>query len=145
MRKIITVALSAALVLGAFGAPAAEAGKKKKAKPRKASAVYDNPSIGSSDIGGLGIGIPQFGTAANENFMTVKITDETGLPVPASVSWDTDGDGISDTGFEVCGATEEPMPIEGGMTINVFVWALPSTTCPVGTATSGTVDVTFSK
>lgn len=144
MRKIITVALSAGLVLGAFGAPAAEAGKKK-AKPRAASAVYDNPSIGSSDIGGLGIGIPSFGTAATENFMTVKITDSTGLPVPASVSWDTDGDGISDTGFEMCGETEEPMPIEGGNTINVFVWALPSTTCPTGTATSGTVEVTFSK
>lgn len=145
MRKIITVVLSAALVLGAFGAPAAEAGKKKKAKPRKASATYDNPSIGSSDLGGLGIGIPSFGTAANESLMTVKITDETGLPVPASVSWDTDGDGISDTGFEVCGETEEPMPIEGGHTINVFLWVLPSSTCPVGTATSGTVDVTFRK
>jgi len=143
MRKVITVALSAAMVLGAFGVPAAEAGKK--AKVRKASAIYDNPSIGSSDVGGLGIGIPSFGTAANEKFMTVKITDSTGLPAPASVSWDTDGDGISDTGFEVCGETKEPMPIEGGMEINVFVWALPSTTCPVGTATSGTVDVTFSK
>ena len=145
MRKIITVALSAALVVGAFGVPAAEAGKKKKSKPRVATAVYDNPSIGSSDVGGLGIGIPSFGTAASENFMTVKITDSTGLPVPASVSWDTDGDGISDTGFEMCGETEEPMPIEGGNTINVFVWALPSTTCPVGTATRGTVEVTFSK
>ncbi len=145
MRKLITVALSAALVAGAFGAPAAEAGKKKKAKPRAATAVYDNPSIGSSDLGGLGIGIPSFGTASNENFMTVKITDSTGLPVPASVSWDTDGDGISDTGFEMCGETTEPMPIAGGNTINVFVWALPSTTCPVGTATSGTVEVTFSK
>ena len=144
MRKIMTLVLSAALVAGAFGAPAAEAGKKK-AKPREATGAYANPAFGSSDAGGGCLGCPSFGTSTNENFVMVEFTDATGLPVPASVSWDTDGDGISDTGFEVCGTTPEPVPIDGGQTLNVFPWVLPSSTCPTGTATEGTVKMTFTK
>ncbi|MGH2808009.1 MAG: hypothetical protein ACRDKT_12130 [Actinomycetota bacterium] len=142
MRKVITILLATSLALGVFAAPSAQAKKKKK---RVATAAYENPAIGSSDVGGGCLGCPSFGTGSNENFVSIEITDSTGLPVPASISWDTDGDGISDTGFEICGKTEEPQPIEAGVTLNVFVWAVPSTVCPAGTATNGTVKATFTR
>lgn len=150
MRKALAVALAAGLLAGAFVGPA-EAGKKKK-KPvkteRVAESTYDGPAIGSSDIGGVCLvatnSCGNFLALPEEKYMSVEITDSAGFPVSASVSWDTDGDGISDTGFEVCGKTEEPQEIDPSYEINVFVWALPSPTCPVAIATTGTIKATFS-
>ena len=148
MRKIITVVVSAAIVLGAFGAPAADAAKKK-AKPRKASATYDAPAIGA---GGAGICFPgtigcvSFGTASNEHFVEVVVEDSAGTPVFASVTQDTNGDNQADTGTDICGASEEPIPIEPGAPITVFIWEGPgaSPVCP-GVATSGTINISFLK
>ncbi len=148
MRKVITVALSAVLVLGAFGAPA-DAGKKKKAKPRKASATYDGPAIGAM---GAGVCFPGtlgcfgFGSAANEKAVDVEVVDSLGTPVLASVTQDLDGDGFADTGVDICGKSEEPIPIEAGYEVTVFIWEGPSVSpvCP-SVATNGTINVTFRK
>lgn len=148
MRKIITVALSAALVVGAFGAPAAEAGKKK-AKPRKASAMYEGPAIG---IAGAGICSPDtlgcfgFGTAANEKFVEVEIVDDLGTPVFASVTQDLDGDNMADTSVDICGKSTEPIPIDGGYEVTVFLWEGPSASPPCASVvSSGEINVTFNK
>jgi hypothetical protein len=147
MKRSIVLLLILGLLAGALAAPA-EAAKKKKKKKKPVTytmeAPYDNPAIGSSDLGGGCLGCPSFAVPSDATYMSVEITDSTGLPVPASISWDTDGDGISDTGFEICGKTEEAQAVEPGVTANVFVWVLPSTICPNGTATSGTVKVTLS-
>ena len=146
MRKIVMVVLSAALVLGAFGVPAADAAKKKA---RKASATYDLPAIG---IGGLGIcspgtiGCVGFGTAANERKVEVEIVDSAGTPVFASVTQDLNGDQQADTSVDICGASDGPIAIEPGFEVTVFIWEGPgaSPVCP-GFASSGTINMTFSK
>ena len=76
--------------------------------------------------------------------MAIELIDDGGGVASASVSWDTDGDGISDTGFEVCGKTDAPQEIPASTAINVFVWASPSSSCPDAMATAGTIKATFS-
>ncbi len=147
MRKLATIILSASLVLGAFGAPAADAAKKKKA--RTATAPYDGPAIGAA---GLGICFPgtlgcfAFGTASNEHNVEVSIEDSAGTPVFASVTQDLNGDNQADTSTDICGASEGPIPIESGVEVTVFIWEGPgvSPVCP-GFASSGTIKVKFTK
>lgn len=148
MRKIITVLMTAAFVVGAFGAPAADAGKKK-AKPRKASATYDLPAIGAAGLGVCSpgtIGCVGFGTAANERNVEVMIEDSAGTPVYASVTQDLNGDNQADTSTDICGASDGPIAIEPGLEVTVFIWEGPgiSPVCP-GFASSGVINMTFTK
>ncbi len=148
MRKVITLILATALVLGAFAAPSAQAAKKKK-KGRVATGTYDGPAIGAA---GIGICFPGtlgcfgFGSAANEHSVEVKIEDNAGTPVYASVTQDLNGDNQADTGTNICGASEGPIPIEAGYEVTIFIWEGPGTNpaCP-GVATSGKITVKFMK
>lgn len=145
VKRTIAVALAVGMLAGAFSAAPAEAGKKKKKRvERTVEARYENPAIGSSDIGGLCVGCASFATGPKDLYAMVEITDDASPTAGISFSWDTDGDGISDTGFEVCGKTEEPVPLPGSVTINAFAWVLPGTACPNGISTSGSIKVTFS-
>jgi len=76
------------------------------------------------------------------------IEDDLGQPVPASVIQDTNGDGsflvTDDLTVGICGATDEPVEIEPGKAVSVWVWrAGVNPPCP-GTASSGTATATFS-
>jgi hypothetical protein len=148
MKKTLIVALALSLIAGALAMPAS-AKKKKKKKPvrveRVVEARYEFPAgIGSSTTGGGCLGCPSFPSGPGERYISVEVTDDVTPKAGVSFSWDTDGDGISDTGFEVCGATEEPIEIPEGVTPNAFPWILPGADCPDGVSTSGTIKVTFS-
>ena len=146
MRKIVMVVLSASLVFGAFGAPAADAAKKKA---RKASATYDLPAIGAAGIGVCSpgtIGCVDFATASGERKVSVEIVDSAGTPVFASVSQDLNGDNQADVSTDICGKSDGAIPIEPGFGVTVFIWEGPGANpvCP-GFASSGTINLTFSK
>lgn len=148
MKKTLMIVLALSLVAGALAMPAS-AKKKKKKKParieRVAEARYEFPAgIGSSSTGGGCLGCPTFPSGPGERFMSVEVTDDVTPKAGVSFSWDTDGDGISDTGFEVCGATEAPVEIPEGVSPNAFPWIAPGVDCPDGSSTSGTIKVTFS-
>lgn len=148
MKKTLAVLLSAGLVAGMMAMPA-DAKKKKKKKTtrieRVVEANYTMPAgLGSSDLGGACSGCPSFPNSANETYVMVKVEDVNTGGAGVSFSWDTDGDDISDTGFEVCGETEEPIQVPGNITINAFPWHVPGSACPTGPATEGKITVTFS-
>ncbi|MFN2526812.1 MAG: hypothetical protein ABR505_11215 [Actinomycetota bacterium] len=151
MKKLVVLVALAGLLLASLAAPA-DAQKKKKKKPqrteREVSSEYQAPAIGSADAGGACLAATNscgtFTATAEEHYMKVVIEDAAGGPVSASVGWDVDGDGLSDTQFTLCGETASFMPIDNTFEINVFIWALPSSSCPDGHATTGTVTATFS-
>ncbi len=147
MKKLIVTSVVAALVVGALVAPA-EAGKKKKAKPRVAEAAYENPAIGIPGVVGspaLG-GAFEFPTMTTENYISVEITDDAGGDVTFTMSQNSDD---SSTQYEIigtwCGATEEPVQIVPGLPVRVSVYTMPGPDQPscLGPATSGTMKATF--
>ncbi|MDQ3964561.1 MAG: hypothetical protein M3277_11730 [Actinomycetota bacterium] len=145
MKRIVITALVLGLVFGAVAT--AEAGKKKKPKKTKrvVETVYDAPAIGSR--GGVCLAATNscgdIPTGPDEYFVTIEITDQTGLDVYATVGQDLDGDTFTDTSTTICGKNEEPIPIEPGIAITVFPWAVGRPSCP-GVATTGTVKATLS-
>lgn len=148
MRRTIGIALAVAVVAGVVTAPAVNANKRRRA-PRKVESTYTEPAFGAA-----GLGLCFQGTSCvfvdplpGEKFVRVQIEDALGLPVPASVIQDTNGDGsylaTDDDTTHICGETEEPLRIEPS-TVTVWIWriGIPNP-CP-GTGTSGTVTTTFS-
>ena len=111
--------------------------------------TYMGPAIGSSDTPALnpfGLIAPvNFIAGAGETQATIEIIDDNTPRASAGFSWDSDGDGLNDTGIDVCGETPEPVEMLPGTQYNVFPYLLPSTTCNDGVATSGTIIVTFNK
>jgi len=157
MRKIITVALTAALIAGAFGAPAAEAGKgKKKKKAQKVERQVQGSYVAPATIVGSctqtdGIGCMAIVNGATETYVSAKVTDGTGQPVLVTIQADLDGDNRSETIYGTfCGETTEPIQVDGG--VELIFWVSPATKtadrvtggCIPGQGTEGTLDVTFS-
>jgi hypothetical protein len=144
MKRAIVVALILGLIAGALAAPAAAQKKKKKKKnvrvERVVEGMYETPAIGHPDVivGCAGTtGCATIGVAANERFVKIEIEDASGLPVYATAGQDLDGDQLADKSFSFCGTTgEEPMEIEPGFEINIFISAGPGVrkVCP-GAAT----------
>lgn len=152
MRKIITVAVSAALVLGVFGAPVAEAGKKKKRVERQAQGSYMAPAtIVGSCTQTDGIGCMGITNGVKETYVSAKVTDANGQPVYVTIQADLDGDMRSETVYGAfCGETDEPIKVDGGVELIFWVSPIGSipdraiTGCVPGQGTEGTLDVTFS-
>ena len=152
MRRTMTTLLILGLLIGAFGLPA-EAAKRKKKKPtrveRTEESGYQVPAIGLAGIGycsgGPGVGCALFPVQRNEKFAHVEIQDASGTEVFAQMNQDLDGDGFVDTSVPFCGSTDEPLAIEPGGTIEIWVWTGPSLdlSC-TGVATTGSMTVTFS-
>ena len=148
MRKLIVTSVIIGL-LGAGMAIPAEAGKKPKKVTRKAEGTYDNPAIGVPGVVGTSSagGAFEFGITSKEAFIDVEVVDGSGQPVMTTMSQDTNPD---NTGWEIfatfCGTTEEPVPIEPGITVRVSVYTIPGPDHPTctGPATSGTIKATFS-
>ena len=149
MRKTMVVALAVALGCTLAGAPAGA--KRAKPKKRTLELPYTEPAIGAAGAGVClqGSSCLFFGApAAGERLFSVAIEDDLGQPVPASVIQDTNGDGnflvTDDLTVGICGATDEPVEIEPGKAVSVWVWrAGANPPCP-GTATAGTATATFS-
>lgn len=150
MRKTIVLGLVATLVVGSAGVPAGAA-KRPKPKKRSMELSYTEPALGAAGAGVClqGSSCLFYGPpAAGEKLFQVVIEDDLGHPVPASVIQDTNGDGnflvTDDLTVGICGATEDPVEIEPGKAVSVWVWrAGANPPCP-GTATSGTATATFS-
>ena len=154
MRKTITTILAAALVLGAFAAPMADAKKKKKPKPRVVTDTYDAPAIGiaspvvsgggSTCSGGNNIGCVEFPTTAKDKYIKIEVTDQSGQKAGGYISQgDTDGDGVGNLFGEFCGAHTAPVAITPGVPVKVSLY---NGTCSDGsqsTVTTGTVKATF--
>ncbi|MDQ3958691.1 MAG: hypothetical protein M3273_10255 [Actinomycetota bacterium] len=149
MRRGIAVAL--VTVVAVAGGSALPAGAAKKPKPRTFELAYSEPAIGAAGAGVClqGSSCLFFGPpAGKEKFFSVEIEDSSGLPAPASVIQDTNGDGnflvTDDLTVGICGATTEPIEIEPGKDVSVWVWrAGANPPCP-GTASSGMATATFS-
>lgn len=145
MRKILVIGLAASLVFGSFAT--AEAGKKKR-KPKRVERVEEATYIAPARFywapTGDNIGGVKFPTSENDNFVSIKIEDSFGQDVSAAAGQDPEGDGtVTTTAF--CTETEEPLPIEPGLEVTVFVFVGPCTTPPgPAVATQGTVIGTFS-
>lgn len=145
MRKLLVAAVVAGLLVAAVGS--AEAGKKKAPKKttRVAEAAYIAPAYFYWAPTGDNIGGVRFPTGAGEAYVSIEISDDAGMDVSASVGQDPEGDTtVSTTRF--CTSTEEPVPIEPGLEVTVFVFVGPCTDPEPAPAfaTQGTVTATFS-
>ncbi|MGH2757409.1 MAG: hypothetical protein ACRDI3_06440 [Actinomycetota bacterium] len=143
MKRFLVLTLVVGLMAGAL--TSAEAAKKTKKKTRTAKSTYEAPAIGSG--GGVCLGATNscgdIATGPDERFVMIKIVDQAGFDVYATVGQDLDGDSLTDTSTEICGKSEEPIPIEPGVAVTIFPWAVGSPTCP-GVATTGTVTAKLS-
>lgn len=150
MRKTIVVGLVAVLAGATAGVPA-EAAKRPKPKKRSIEMAYTEPAHGAAGAGVCfqGSSCLFYGPpVAGEKLFSVVIEDDLGQPVPASVIQDTNEDGnflvSDDLTVGICGETTEPIEVEPGKAVSVWVWrAGVNPPCP-GTATSGTATGTFS-
>ena len=146
MRKAIILSVVLALVGGAVASAPASAGKKKKRVERVVEGRYEFPAgIGSGSVGGACSGCPAFPAGKGETWVKIEITDD--LTPKAGVEFspgDLDGDGFNDPGITVCGATDGWVQIPPGSQMQSFPWILPAADCPDGSATSGTIKITFS-
>lgn len=147
MKRFLILVLAFGLIAGMV--TSAEAGKKKKKSAKKvtreAEYTYDAPAVGSG--GGVCFAATNscgdIATGPTERFVVVEITDQAGMDVYASIGQDLDGDNFTDNSVDICGKSEEPIPIEPGYAITVFPWAVGGPDCP-GVATTGTVKLTLS-
>lgn len=149
MKKLILTSVVAALVAGALVAPA-EAGRKKKPKPRTVEGTYSNPAVGVPGLVGLPAagGNAEFPTLSTENYISVEVADDSGGAPFITFSQDSEP---NNTGWEIfataCGKTDEPIQITPGLPIRVAVYTAPGREAPTctGPATSGTITATFTR
>lgn len=149
MRKAILMTLVLALIVGALTGPAA-AGKKKK-KPKKPKRVereisgrYEAPWGVVFEGSGVCAGCPSFPNEAKETWVKVEVSDDQSPTAQVSFNWDSNGDGVADTGINVCGSTDGFVEIPGGITPTAFPSLVGGVGCPGSAATSGSVKVTYS-
>ena len=142
MRRTLTMALLALCLVAA----SAQAGTAARTVRRSYQPAYVEPgNPGGSIHSSSGV---TFRTRANERFVSVTIEDQSGLPIPARVTQGTPEhpDHEYDVDQEFCGSTSEPIAIQGGEPVTVW---MSHGTCGGGQTaggwTAGTVTVTFSR
>ena len=147
MKKILVFALVLGLIAGALSMPAT-AKKKKKKKPVRVERTVEGQYTGAAaglygNAGGNTIGGFAFASGAEEKYVMVEITDASGTTISGSVGQDPDGDMTTDEKGTLCGSTEEPIAIEPGVEVVVYV---NQGACNGGPSivTQGTIAVTFS-
>jgi hypothetical protein len=151
MRKLLVTMLSIALIGGAIAAPAAQAKKPKKAQKVTEHGDYQSPSLvvlaGCANTGAVGcVTFTPAGTSLK--WITVSVTDATGLPVAANImqpDGTTTGAAANDAQVaSFCGKTAAPVLINTSQEVHIWISDAPDPSCAPAAATSGTVDVTFS-
>lgn len=143
MKRILVLMMIMGLIFGSVATADAKKKKKKKAAPyvRVVEGTYDNPAPGIGGVvtlNGAG-GTMEVPTGANELFMNVEITDDSGQPAYFGIA---EGGSII-AGF--CGSTPEPMSITPGSAYNITVTMGPGLEDPTcaGVATTGTIKATL--
>lgn len=150
MKRTLILMMVIGLIFGSIAT--AEAGKRKKKPPapvkveRVVDFAYQCPCAGLFQLGGLTGGDPNlgggiFGPGAGEVYLTAVATDTAGQPIAVDINQDVDGDGLNDSVGTFCGETTEPMPINEGLEIRVFIGD-PSICA--GPATMGSIKFTLS-
>lgn len=149
MRKFLVTMMSLALIGGAIAAPA-QAKKHKTPPPVTEHGDYQSPSLvvlaGCANSGAVGcVTFSPAGTAYK--YITVNITDATGLPVSAGIyqpDGTTTGAAANDQLVQsFCGKTKAPVAINPSQEVHIWISDAPDPTCAPAAATTGTVDVTF--
>ena len=149
MRRTLSLLITSALLAGMVAALPADAAKKKKPKKRSVTATYDSPAIGAREATGLcsgSNGCVTFVPDPKERSVVLDIKDMLGTPVAITVGQDSD---TSNATVEVvartCGGKTEPIAIEPGFTVQVWLWVAPGVTPPcAGVGSTGSVKATFS-
>lgn len=156
--KSIAVIASAALIVGAFIAPA-DAKTKTQRTVRTAEATYHGATIGVC-YNPASFGCAVFWTTSKEKYVSIEIADTLQTTVYARVFQPLDGwDSPNTEVASICGRSEEPIRITPGVAVKVFIWGallhgdrelLPNVgditgpvDCP-GAVSSGTIKMTFS-
>jgi hypothetical protein len=146
MRKSLVILVLAGLVAGALIAGPAEAAKKKKKAKRIERTVevpYEGLAIGVGGVTGACLTCTSVATGPDDLFMSVKVEDNVNPGAGVRFSYDSDGDGTNDTGFNVCGETSEPISLPGSVELTLFNYAT-YVDCPGGAAVQGKAVITFS-
>ncbi|MGH2807554.1 MAG: hypothetical protein ACRDKT_09775 [Actinomycetota bacterium] len=138
--RLLAVAVLSCISVGSLALPgAAGEGRSmpRNAAKRTSYAAY-NYVAGSSDEGvTYNVYTPVvFDVGARERWATITIHDDSGLPVPAELGQDHDGDGIAEETRSICGTTGKPMNIMPRHDLVVTVQPGPCTD-QGGVATAG--------
>jgi len=144
MKKVLVTAVVVGLIAGSLGAPAMA--KKKKKKPVRVERVAEATYSGSANVvyfPAATFGGAAFALGGDEQYVSFEITDASGTTISANVGQDPDGDNQVATVGEFCGKTEEPIKVEPGLEVTIFV---EQGTCGGGPSivTEGTIKATIS-
>ena len=151
MKKAIVTAIVVGLLAGAVVAPA-EAGKKKKKKPKRVETVYsgtyDTPAPGApglawrANCGAPNTGCLLFTSGAKDKFLKIDLTDTSGQAVYAEL-WSGTADGFDTRAAQICGSTEEVLEISSSMSYALVLTPPDPTVCQAP-ATQGSITATLS-
>lgn len=101
-------------------------------------------ATGTVVVGGERYGGAVFSPGDDEVLVTLRVTDDSGLPVLAEVSQDRDDTGSPDpaTSVQFCGETAQPLAIRPGVPLTVRL-AVGGCGSGVSVPTQGLVEATF--
>ncbi|HYP23526.1 MAG TPA: hypothetical protein VEV43_08130 [Actinomycetota bacterium] len=143
MRRTLAVTIAAALLVGGAVAGTGHAKARRVKVERHDSAGYVGAkgSAGAEPTIYVDEGI--FETERYERDVSVTVIDRTGQAVAGLVRQDADGDGTWEIEEAFCGATAEPVAIEGGAPVVVKVQPGPCADGTPAVMTSGSIRVAF--
>lgn len=149
VRRAVTAMIATTLVVSA--APSAA---RTADVVRVETKEYQSPAVALMPIHPAGAAVCNQGGAlpgergcvdfpllsARERFLKVEVQDASGLPVPAFLAWGED----PSEWIAFCGSTERPLRARAA-TATVWLYPYRSPNLPIcpGTATTGSVTVTF--
>lgn len=129
-RTLLVLVLVLGMVAASMTTADAQKKKKKKKPPAPARVErtiefdYECPCVGLFQLGGLtggtNIGGGPFTIGADDLFLTATAEDTTGQAVPVEVQQD-DGTGANKATGSFCTETEEPIALDLGMEVRIFV------------------------
>ena len=143
MRKTLVVAaVCTALTLASV--PGAAAPKQRSSRVERARYNFTDGTVGEGGASGqISLGGAYFDLRPGDRFVSIVVTDQTGLPVPAVVLQNLDGDPNPEVEDRFCNATDAPIQIHAKTEIVVDIEASSCGDKPVSTGTSGTIEATF--
>lgn len=121
--------------------------KKARAQKRVERTVefeYTCPCTGYLQLGGAGdnLGGGPIATGADDVYLTGVAQDASGTAISVNVNQDTDGDGFNNAVGRFCGETDDPIEINPGLEMRIFIG--DAVACRGSVALGGTVTFTLS-